>query len=427
MRVLRGAHPLSGMATHDAATHDAAHTVGALICSAKLATPGPDTLPVGTLLEVEWSHPTRWEGGRVVETIDMLERGKARVLYKIAYDDGHTTVEDLSCLRVRLTAPPPAAVPAAEVGQQRPKRRLSSAQPFTADKRVHQYKLHAAEGKPPLKCEDSEVKLAVCEVSEDEIEVKVEVDDEADAAAVEWTRQVAAGSAQPIKTDKVEASLSSSLSSTHALEPAATAALAATHINTVGTAATANASNSSAPGSFGAVKTRRVRCGACDACARAADCGQCGACLDKPKFGGAGTQKQACKLRRCMQLRLGVDRPPPPPALALSDATFVQCDACHQWRLCASAEGLPEVWTCALDPRYGSCSAPNEPEAAALVERDGKRKSGWLFEDTSYAGPAVGTVVWAKQTGSPYWPARVEPPFSNIASPRAGHVLVRFL
>ena len=116
----------------------------------------------------------------------------------------------------------------------------------------------------------------------------------------------------------------------------------------------------------------------------------------------------------------GTSAEPPP-------QTFVQCDACHQWRLCASAEGLPEVWTCALDPRYGSCSAPNEPEAAALVERDGKRKSGWLFEDTSYAGPAVGTVVWAKQTGSPYWPARVEPPFSNIASPRAGHVLVRFL
>ena len=80
---------------------DITHTVGTLLCSAKLGTPGPDALPIGTLLEVEWSHPTRWEAGRVVEVINMLERGKAQTLYKIAYDDGHTTVEDLRRLSVR--------------------------------------------------------------------------------------------------------------------------------------------------------------------------------------------------------------------------------------------------------------------------------------------------------------------------------------
>ena len=30
------------------------------------------------------------------------------------------------------------------------------------------------------------------------------------------------------------------------------------------------------------------------------DCGHCAHCLDKPKFGGKGTQKQACVMRRCV-------------------------------------------------------------------------------------------------------------------------------
>ena len=41
-------------------------------------------------------------------------------------------------------------------------------------------------------------------------------------------------------------------------------------------------------------KTRRGRCNRCPVCVRP-DCGQCTNCLDKPKFGGPGTKKQACR------------------------------------------------------------------------------------------------------------------------------------
>ena len=43
---------------------------------------------------------------------------------------------------------------------------------------------------------------------------------------------------------------------------------------------------------------RRGRCGECVGCL-ATDCGRCAACVDKPKFGGRGTAKQACVQRRC--------------------------------------------------------------------------------------------------------------------------------
>ena len=48
---------------------------------------------------------------------------------------------------------------------------------------------------------------------------------------------------------------------------------------------------------------RRTRCGVCAGCL-SKDCGTCSACRDKPKFGGAGTAKQACVRRRCSQPQL---------------------------------------------------------------------------------------------------------------------------
>ena len=50
---------------------------------------------------------------------------------------------------------------------------------------------------------------------------------------------------------------------------------------------------------------KRKRCGCCDGCS-ASDCGKCCFCLDKKKFGGKGTLKQCCFLRRCKRLKLGV-------------------------------------------------------------------------------------------------------------------------
>lgn len=46
------------------------------------------------------------------------------------------------------------------------------------------------------------------------------------------------------------------------------------------------------------LKRGHVQCGRCVFCLWG-DCGECANCLDKRKFGGPGTKKQACKARRC--------------------------------------------------------------------------------------------------------------------------------
>ena len=46
---------------------------------------------------------------------------------------------------------------------------------------------------------------------------------------------------------------------------------------------------------------KRRRCGSCDNCTMN-DCGCCRFCLDKPKFGGRGTLKQACINKKCKKL-----------------------------------------------------------------------------------------------------------------------------
>ena len=46
---------------------------------------------------------------------------------------------------------------------------------------------------------------------------------------------------------------------------------------------------------------RLQRCGKCGPC-KAIDCGTCQNCADKPRFGGKGVKKQACVVRRCINL-----------------------------------------------------------------------------------------------------------------------------
>lgn len=48
-------------------------------------------------------------------------------------------------------------------------------------------------------------------------------------------------------------------------------------------------------------KVIKKRCGICNGCT-ASDCGLCTFCLDKKKFGGPNIIKQACKLRKCIQM-----------------------------------------------------------------------------------------------------------------------------
>jgi len=58
------------------------------------------------------------------------------------------------------------------------------------------------------------------------------------------------------------------------------------------------------------LKRGHAQCGRCVFC-RSGDCGKCANCLDKRKFGGPGTKKQACKARRCAR--------PPAPSSARCD------------------------------------------------------------------------------------------------------------
>ena len=42
------------------------------------------------------------------------------------------------------------------------------------------------------------------------------------------------------------------------------------------------------------------RCGECDGC-RAENCQTCLSCLDMPKYGGPGTRRQVCEMRKCLR------------------------------------------------------------------------------------------------------------------------------
>ena len=50
-------------------------------------------------------------------------------------------------------------------------------------------------------------------------------------------------------------------------------------------------------------RKRRLACNECSACSRE-DCGSCSNCKDKPKFGGPGTKKQKCLMRKCQNVSL---------------------------------------------------------------------------------------------------------------------------
>ena len=175
----------------------------------------------------------------------------------------------------------------------------------------------------------------------------------------------------------------------------------------------------SAPADGAPPGKKRVRCRQCVGCLTP-DCRECSYCRDNPKYGGPGTQRQACKLRRC------ADWQQANPRAALEDIKQVRCDACKKWRLCdVDPETLPEVWHCNMSARYPSCDVP-EDEVVQLANNARGVVHTYAEAGGELSGPEPGTIVWAKMRGFPTWPARCEPPIATMPSPSPGCVLVRF-
>ena len=173
---------------------------------------------------------------------------------------------------------------------------------------------------------------------------------------------------------------------------------------------------------------KRRRCGECSGCIRP-DCRECSHCMDNPKYGGPGTQRQACKLRRCLHMEAASR---PDPRALLDGLDMVQCELCEKWRILPNdAEALPEHWTCAMPPWGRGCDVPEE----LLIElARSTRGVDVAYSTTASAGVndangspfAPGTVVWAKQPGYRPWPARCELPQSSVPPPKGTSVLVSY-
>ena len=85
-------------------------------------------IPVGTRIDVLWTHPTRWETGTIARLDTRFEgRGEKIVIYyDVAYDDGHRTVEDLRYVQARLHSTLPPSDGSASVLQLHGRKRRSS-------------------------------------------------------------------------------------------------------------------------------------------------------------------------------------------------------------------------------------------------------------------------------------------------------------
>lgn len=80
---------------------------------------------------------------------------------------------------------------------------------------------------------------------------------------------------------------------------------------------------------------------------------------------------------------------------------WAQCDECKRWRYLPDvldSYELPKQWFCRMnpDPAKANCSIPE----ASIPVRD--------EEDLIHSEYSAGSVVWARMTGWPWWPAMVD-------------------
>lgn len=105
--------------------------------------------------------------------------------------------------------------------------------------------------------------------------------------------------------------------------------------------------------------TRKRRCGQCANCLQR-DCGKCSACLDKPKFGGTGMQKQACKRRECSMPTVPTDGPWLSQGREPKDAAVAGKESIvgHNHQAEPPHVTLPSVRPFPADPPHCYCARP---------------------------------------------------------------------
>lgn len=91
----------------------------------------------------------------------------------------------------------------------------------------------------------------------------------------------------------------------------------------------------------------------------------------------------------------------------INQGVWVQCSklTCLKWRFLESSfdpSQVPEHWICSMnidDPEFNSCDAPEVDWSSEIPDEEGN----FIYTDYN-----VGSIVWARTSGYPYWPAMVD-------------------
>ena len=136
----------------------------------------------------------------------------------------------------------------------------------------------------------------------------------------------------------------------------------------------------------GRKRLRSARCGRCAGCTRR-ECGKCRNCLDKPKFGGTNSLRQACKVRKCTFVKRALAGFCTCDSAGDESATakWIACSQCDEYfhRGCGEiAENVPDSeWACAgcaraLKIKRGKAEARKrrlEEQQNALIDANATR------------------------------------------------------
>jgi CXXC zinc finger domain len=109
------------------------------------------------------------------------------------------------------------------------------------------------------------------------------------------------------------------------------------------------------------MRAYRVRCGECEACLRK-DCRKCDECVRKKKYGGDGTSKQACLMRKCPNLKF-VPKASAPSSESSNEKKHKKSDRLRQEEAVTESETIDEQ----QDLTYSSRSKRQPTKSAESV------------------------------------------------------------